>query len=443
MDLQEFTYNHEYHQTLVYKIFCAQKPNRVVTTFREVLDIIGRVYEFTLGIKQIVYLVGWQYDGHDSKYPAWFEVNHRLKRSEDSSAIDSLLWLMKEARRYNAIVSLHINMCDAYENSPLWEEYVKNDLLVRDKNGSLVKGGIWGGEQSYLVSKYAEWESGFAKKRIDRLLDMLPISEAGTIHIDVFTPRPSLYHGISYEDDLKACYEIIRYWKLNGVDVTKEWFHHEFAGMIPMVWHLNLDEASRIQYPPYVICGGGSSWNTRHIKSRNYLFSPELSFTPEGGCLYEEAWGHSVDQDVEGIGDISSLAKAFYLKTLPWYFLNRHKVIKHVHTPDVYEVYFSSNVVTSVRKSDRHFILKQGDSIFVENTDLCLPALWRDWECIAYSENGCSREWELPINWQGISQVRIQSLYPISGRILGTKPVRNRRVKLLLNPGEAIYIKAI
>ena len=58
-------------------------------------------------------------------------------------------------------------MSDAYEHSPLWETYRKEDLLIRDKNGDLLKGGVWDGGQSYLVSKKREWESGLARKRID------------------------------------------------------------------------------------------------------------------------------------------------------------------------------------------------------------------------------------------------------------------------------------
>lgn len=436
--MQEFAYNHEYHQSLVYKIFCAHKPDKVMVRFEEALDIIRKVHAMTRGLKQIVYLVGWQYDGHDSKYPAWFEVNHRLKRAGDSQARDSLLWLMREARDYNAVVSLHINMCDAYENSPLWREYEKEDLLIRNADGSLTKGGVWGGEQSYLVSKSAEWRSGFAQKRIDEFLGILPISEAGTVHIDVFTPRPSPYHGITYEDDVAACIEIIKYWKSKGVDVTKEWFHHEFAGLIPMVWHFNLDEANRLEYPPSVVCGGGSAWNVRHVKSRGQMRWPNLLATPEAGCLYEEAWGHSVDQDVEK--NLGPLAEDFYLKTLPWYFLNRHSIIQHVHTPERYEVHFSNDVITSVHKHDRHFVLKQGDTVLVENTDVCLPALWREWECIAYSKNGCSREWELPLEWSGISRVEVRTLYPTTGDVLGSQPVKNRRITFSLQPGQAVTL---
>ena len=39
--------------------------------------------------------------------------------SRDATAEESLRWLMREARKYNCLVALHINMFDAYEDSPL------------------------------------------------------------------------------------------------------------------------------------------------------------------------------------------------------------------------------------------------------------------------------------------------------------------------------------
>ena len=35
--------------------------------------------------------------------------------------------------QYNTTVSLHLNMFDAYEDSPLWEQYVKNDIIARNR----------------------------------------------------------------------------------------------------------------------------------------------------------------------------------------------------------------------------------------------------------------------------------------------------------------------
>ncbi len=58
---------------------------------------------------KIIYLVGWQNNGHDDKYPDIFEVNKALKRDEDETSYDSLMWLIKEAKKYNTIVSFHVN----------------------------------------------------------------------------------------------------------------------------------------------------------------------------------------------------------------------------------------------------------------------------------------------------------------------------------------------
>ena len=117
--------------------------SKVVLDFVQALEIIRKIDNLTLGIPKIIYLVGWQYNGHDSKYPAWGEVNPELKRPQDKTALESMKWLMSEAFKYNTTVSVHINMFDAYDDSPLWDIYIKNDIIARNTDGSL-KRGEWG-----------------------------------------------------------------------------------------------------------------------------------------------------------------------------------------------------------------------------------------------------------------------------------------------------------
>jgi hypothetical protein len=113
----------------------------------------------TLGMPQVLYLTGWQYNGHDSKYPAWEEVNEALKRDEDETALDSLRWLIREARnRFDARVSLHINMMDAYKESPYWDEYVEKDIVAKDENGEVIPCNEWSGMMSYALSYTQEWK---------------------------------------------------------------------------------------------------------------------------------------------------------------------------------------------------------------------------------------------------------------------------------------------
>ena len=91
-------FRHEYHKTLTYKLFLAMEPWRsdekgsterdssVFMDFAEAEDIIRRIDNMTVGMPKICYLVGWQKGGHDHLYPAFNEVNSRLKRKEASAA---------------------------------------------------------------------------------------------------------------------------------------------------------------------------------------------------------------------------------------------------------------------------------------------------------------------------------------------------------------------
>lgn len=437
-------YRHAYHQALVAKIHCARKPDRTETTFAEAMDIIRHVQHVTEGIPFIVYLVGWQYDGHDSKYPAWFEVNERLKRPEDDSARDSFLWLIREARRINTTVSTHINMCDAYQNSPLWDQYVQADVMCRDKNGEICTGGVWGGEQSFHISKHREWQSGLAQKRIDRFLELLPLSEQGTVHIDVFSPNPSKYHGVTMEEEVESMREILRYWRSRGVDVTKEWFHHEFANLIPMVYHLNLDEASRLHYAPSTICGGGEGWNARHKRS---VFGPGYAGgQPEGGCLYEKAWGRSTDTDSALTADNygEQVIEQFCLRTLPWYFLNRRRAMLHTHTADRYCVEFTDHVHTAVDVATEKLQLHWRDCLLVDGNDVLMPAEWTDGMLMGYSEQGGRRTWSigaaLAASWTGVGRAQMRDARG-SWEDATDIPITNGTLELDLAPGQAVWLR--
>ena len=97
---------YRYDQSLVMKIFLAERTDegrgsRVYLTFEQALEVIERLDRITCGAPKIVYLVGWQYNGHDSKYPAWGEVNQRLKRAQDPTALESLKWLMREGSKHH------------------------------------------------------------------------------------------------------------------------------------------------------------------------------------------------------------------------------------------------------------------------------------------------------------------------------------------------------
>jgi len=440
-------YRYDYHQSFVYKIFCASKSGETPTTFEEALEIIKGIYNMSLGMKLIVYLVGWQHEGHDSKYPDWREFNERLKRNCDKTTRDSFLWLCQQAKAYNCVVSVHVNMCDAYENSPLWHEYSEKDLLVRENDGSLRKGSLWGGEQAYLVSKTREWQSGYAQKRLDELIELLLLEEAGTLHIDVFEPYDNPYHGITHEDDFESMKKIVSYLNLRGIDVTKEWFHAELLGMIPMVYHLNFDEAQRLAYPPDVICGGGSMWNLRRLDRAKVPPWQGFFIRPSSGCLYDRAWGESFDydlhmnqKDVDWIeNETEGFRSNFYLKTIPWYYLNRLNIIRHTHSSEQYSVEFDGGHISTIDISNGRYSLYNQDRIFVDGDNIFMPALWSETnQWIMYSHVGGLQEWNAPKGW---TEFEIYLPDKDGEKFIGQVDVINGKIKLRLEPRQSMVLR--
>ena len=401
---------HKYDQSLVMKIFLAERTDegrgcKVYLTFEQALDVIGRLDRITCGAPKIVYLVGWQYNGHDSKYPAWGEVNHRLKRAQDASALESLKWLMREGRKHHTTVSLHINALDAYEDSPLWQEYLEKDIIAKGKRGAPLKGIVWSGLQSYPLSYAKEWETGCAKRRIDGLLKMLPeLKEAHTIHIDAFHTYPPMppappgerdegFKGISPflgygpERECAAQRKTLRYFRDYGLDVTSE---HSmgarldaFVGLQPMAW---LYEAPAPDIPPSLYCG-----------------------TP----MKAEAEIRTDPKKLPGLLD------QFCLKAAPEFWANAWREAKGNHPPDA---------------ADLQRVL--------QGNDCCVPLVWKkEPTLLAYSRDGyANKAWKLPADWMQVKTVHVTNVTVESIAWAGTAEVKDGTLALTLSAGQAELI---
>jgi len=198
------TFN-SYKDAFVYKVYLKSKGTAPETTIDQVRDIIRLTYDVSGGMHQIVYLVGWQYDGHDSKYPAWHETGAHCASSLSDDPRESIRKLMRESRQYNADVSFHINMNDAYTSSPLWKTYEEKDLLRRMEDGSVYVGDDWGGERCRIISHVREWEAGLAQKRILDLLELYPeLRDGGTT---IFTVGADVLGGPQSRQN--ACFRFI------------------------------------------------------------------------------------------------------------------------------------------------------------------------------------------------------------------------------------------
>ena len=445
----------DYHQTLVLKLFLGmegtpverlrneplfRKPHDVLCTFEQALETVRRTDQLTRGIPKIVYLVGWQKGGHDHGYPSWDEVNPRLKRASDTDALTSLRWLIREARRYNTTVSLHLNMTDAYQQSPLWDEYVAKDCLAKDAEGKLLSPGIqMEGEPMYNVVFPREWAEGLAQRRIDRLIARVPeLREGHTIHIDVFIAQReggqpiSPWHaqpahgGLDPARYVETQRLIFKYWRDRGFDVTGEgifWAHppgEGFTGLQSMSWWYPGDSGYQMRIPEVLMARG----RTHRDGDGDFRFGSSMHG--------EEIW----QRDLEGM---SGFLGMFCRTTLPWYYLSRHQRVRLEQGTLVY-----SGGLTAGTENGRR-IIRQGDFVLREDDHLFVPALWkgREREIIAYSRSGYSgRAWRLPADWSGVRRVDVsvitaEGLRPRAAVL----PVEDGRVVLSLEADQAVSIR--
>ncbi|TXK84406.1 NPCBM/NEW2 domain-containing protein [Paenibacillus sp. N3.4] len=416
-------WTHQYHQTLTMKMFLCENNGTVRLTFEQGLEAIKKIDQLTRGIPKIIYLVGWQYDGHDTGYPAFDVVNPKLKRAQDVKAEDSLSWLMDEAFKYNTTVSFHINMLDASPKSPLWQTYLDADVIAKETNGDL-RSYVWG----YPISYKREWEAGLTMQRIDKLLELFPVQRAGTIHIDAFHQNiPGLtagfispFHGITSQEEAEYQKKIIRYFREKGIDVTAEFDKNyrvdQLVGLQAMAWHIRWSNSEQYSMPPSLYIGGDGGYD---LLGTGMLGEGTIKSDPN---------------------NLKGFLEEFSLKTLPWYYLNR---LNRVSNQQGVKVTFSNNVTSE--KVGSNIVIKQNGRVMQDGTDVFFPALWNEGkgkEIIAFSKSGyTNKTWTLPDDWANTTKVDVYSI-GLTGLTLvqKDKPVSSGAVMLSLTAGQGVSI---
>lgn len=446
------TPRHDYSKTYVTKLFMSQalfdpeymgrfkmRDNGQQTNFlncEQALDIIKGMDAITLGLPKIVYLVGWQYLGHDSKYPAFFEGNAAIKRPQDKDALESLRWLMDEGKKCHTAVSLHINLMDAYPDSPLFDEYVKENVLAKEENGDLVHSD-WG----YKICYSAEWKKGLLQKRLDSLFSLLPITDAGTLHVDAFhndVPEPyvdengeiqirskspiSPWHAYTMEQDMETQRNIAKYLDGKGVDVTieGEFSGHSMDGYFPMYWHYGgIDHVMSLKASQS--CGGN-----------NYV--PAFGRNINGEGLFREVT--PID------AALVAFKKEFCKQTLICQYLNNFGRVALIRDDKDNSIGVLEDGVRTMVKDDIMYVAKDGQPL-VEGGDVFVPAGWLgDNAIIAFSENGYeNKTWTVPAGVNLSGQVKAW-LIDANGRTeFKTFQLRKHQLTLSLAPGEMVLIQ--
>jgi len=429
-------FNHDYSQTLVMKLVLAipdgQGGSKVSNTFENALEVIKTADHLSLGIPKILYLVGWQYNGHDDKYPAFFEVNKHLKRPQDATARESMLWLMREAKKYNTLVSLHINMTDAYEDSPLWDEYVEKDMISKTGSGKLMVIGNYNNRKAYQINYRNEWKNGYAQMRIDKLLELLPpLKEFGTIHLDAWIVRESKGHYESAMTEAKYQKKVLNYWKEKGLDVTSEWVMDYMVGYVPFAWHFNhMTQEDYLKIPANIYTGSGLNPDLRRTDfGLGFLF---------GKSMYGETVFPSLQKEDKNKEWIKKFNKDFYLNVLQYNYLNRLKRLRVEGEGNNRTAYFSKDVRTSLKDST----VSKGNYLLRKKDVVIFPVQWKAEKTLAvYSQKHSLNEIELPPWWNDVKTISVYKVTGDGNILLKNISIKQNKISFKFQPATPYLLK--
>lgn len=397
----------EYHKMLTIKLFLGMEPygslrepvsyerdENVDIDLDEALDIIRRLDNITGGIPKLVYLVGWQRGGHDHGYPDFITANPKLKRKGDENEVQSLRWLMQEAKKYNTSVSFHINFVDAWEDSPLWDEYAKDHIFAENADGSIqcAGGGFDVIEEKYHIRvanvvQTRLWESGKFQREIKKLIETYPeLVDSHSIHIDNWRTIPCEAFGITRDDEENTLIKMFKYLREMGFDATSEGSFHgrsqPMTGLQPMTW-IDIPYHQTV-IPPSLYCGG-----------RMMRVDSDPRF---GDSIHIE---NTIRVNLaDGFDPLYGVLDEFCMYTLPWQFLNSFELLDFDGTTAFY-----SDGVRATFEEGRPYIWWNDMRVRCGTTFL-VPMLWRDERALMlYSYRDTYIPIKLPKDWADVTEV--------------------------------------
>ena len=381
-----------YDNTLFYKIgvdmVMQGNPNRPETLSKPirldaVKEIIRGMYNMTNGMRQVVYLVGWQENGHDTMYPN----PHRHAFSPRVGTDEEWEEVRRFAKQHNTILSFHDNFDDAYLADDL-----DMSLLAMDERGGNKRGWLWAGGMTYMLSLQKYIESGEMEERVK-----------DSYHLDVltsevrrydFTPgrQSAAWDNVQRKRDIVSCFN--RY----GVDVTSESLAMPFVGSIGYALHTryNFDE---VLFPGETILPL-TTMMYHGIVPYN-MGSGEID-----GLLRAVAFGANCGLDrVESL-DASRLTRSVYLHAMPMQLLSGKRVLSCEVTPQGMSLQYENNGRVTVDFTEKRYeIIADGVRIGWDFHTV-LPS-FDGRGMLAYSLEGSQLEVPVPDNWDTATIYRL------------------------------------
>ncbi len=343
--------------------------------FLRQLDNIKKIYYLTDGFGQMLELKGYQSEGHDSGHPDY--AGHYNNRA---GGLKDLQTLVTEARKYNALIGVHINQSESYP-----EAHAFNDSIV-----TRLPGWAWL-DRSYLINKEADYIYGSFARRLDALKKDLP--GLAFIYLD------------TYREHRALAYRTAQMFNERGWSMWTE-----DPGVVARygTWiHYYPDSKSRI---------------ARFVHhTRRDAFAIDSLF-PGSGYDRSASIGFMGWQSGR---DMNLVVRNFYTKQLPYRYLMHFQPLY----ADPNEVRFEGGITT--RFKDGAGSMSRGDVDLMRGTTVFIP--WSpvdEHKIFHYNPEGGETTWTLPGSWRSEEYVTIFSLNSVGREEAGRLPVRDGKVTI-------------
>lgn len=437
-----YPYSKDLSQTLTFKIMlrCALEDDHHNLDLGKVAEYLKQIDCISRGLPKVVILGGFQQGGHDHTYPWWAPVDTTLYAPGGLKGKDALIWLMNEAKKYNTNCTFHVNPFDAYQDAPVWDMYVKNDLLCKDPDGSFTKGDVWWKRQSYFVNMVNEWNAGITRQRIDALVNELPlVKETGVLYFDNLTQYPqSLYHFTTREDQISAIKRAAQYMKEKyDIQLIGEYADPNLYGFdalgVTWDWWASLN-VNQMEVAPYIMCGGRDG-------THDDLYGGKIDLTKRRFQVF----GASVQlEDTQFQREPYKVIRELSHHTFVYFYLNRLLRLKYeTKDPSGITLTLSDHVVSKWDDDNVHRLYRDG-KLMKEGHDVFIPVFWMNHpEIMAYSVKGRTSVWNFPREWTGISKVDIYTYnadFTALKLLEKNRKVSNNQLNLTLQPDQAQLI---
>jgi len=382
----------------------------IIASFAETLEIVRAVAKITGNAKQRVVLVGWQFTGHDTGYPALNQVNER------AGGAAALRKLVKDAAEYNANIEYHINVDDAYPDRPFFD----TSVLQFNREG---KPYVWshqfeGGPPDYRISNTKQWRSGYFQRRMKAFLDTVPVSEG--IRLDTFrncdiSVGPGEDIGIVSETVYGG--KILDWFTERGIVPMTEGPVDAYYGKLEAVQHrFAISDPFQLMMMQGKLYGGGK-YQEGVGQALGWSMNVGYAFreTNALGGLHLDKYS---DAEIADMYYLGNLTQSYLLKkNLIWLGTEKvgeKQVEKNGKTVTVprnnYIARFSDGTVSTVH-DDGAWMVVDHDFKSVDGQRRVIP-IGKD-ELVLYSVDGGAIDWTLPAQWGGANI----SATPVDSRV--------------------------